>query len=356
MREKVVDKIHGCLVGLATGDAMGMPGLSSYRRTVEIYGAELTTFITPVDDPAIDPVHYLLPKGTVTDDTFGALAIVDAIVSRGEISLDTFVQSNINWVTYADALSYELGRNRGLAGPSTSAAIKKLRSGVSPYETGKHGVTNGSAARVPPIGFLYPGDLETTVDAAELSCIPTHNTNVAISATAAVACAISVIAAGETSIDAIIDAAKQGAEMGKTRGNIVYSPSVAKRIDLAVQLASSGKDRRQASQDIYDLVGSDLAAYEVVPAAFGAFALEKGDPVNTILTAINICGDSDTLGAIAGALVGALHGFKAFPPEYGEVVEKANNLNLAEKAERFYAAIQLKPPIVKRSKLDPMDC
>ena len=218
MREKMVEKIHGCLVGLATGDAMGMPGLSSYRRTVEIHGAELTTFITPVDDPAIDPVHYLLPKGTVTDDTFGALAIVDAIVSRGEISLDTFVQSNINWVTYADELSYELGRNRGLAGPSTSAAIEKLRGGMSPYETGKHGVTNGSAARVPPIGFLYPGDLEATVDAAELSCIPTHNTNVAISATAAVACAISVIAAGETAINAIIDAAKQGAEMGKAEG------------------------------------------------------------------------------------------------------------------------------------------
>ena len=59
----------------------------------------------------------MLPRGTVTDDTFGALAIVDAIVERGEISLETFVESNINWVTYADALSYELGRNRGLAGP-----------------------------------------------------------------------------------------------------------------------------------------------------------------------------------------------------------------------------------------------
>ena len=160
MREKMVDKIHGCLVGLATGDAMGMVGLSSYQRTLEIYGGEISTFITPVDDPEIDPVHYLLPMGTVTDDTFGAVAIVDAIVRRGEISVETFVESNINWVTYADALSYELGRHRGLAGPSTSAAINKLRSGVSPYETGKHGATNGSAARVPPIGFLFPGDLE----------------------------------------------------------------------------------------------------------------------------------------------------------------------------------------------------
>lgn len=347
MTENMVDRIRGCLLGLAAGDAMGMVGLSSYQRTVEIYGAELTTFITPVVDPAIDPVHYLLPKGTVTDDTFGALAIVDAIVERGEISLDTFVESNINWVTYADALSYELGRHRGLAGPSTSAAIAKLRNGVSPYETGKHGVTNGSAARVPPVGFLFPGDLEATVEAAELSCIPTHNTNVAISATAAVACAVSVIAAGESDIEAIIEAAKQGAEMGKARGHIVYSPSVTKRIDLAVQLASSGKDRRQASQDIYDLIGSDLAAYEVVPASFGAFALGKGDPVETILTAINICGDSDTLGAIAGALVGALRGYKAFPAEYEETVEEANNLNLAEKAARYYDAIQLNPPLVK---------
>lgn len=347
MRDTMVDKILGCLVGLATGDAMGMAGLSSYQKTVQVHGAELTAFISPADDPAIDPVHYLLPKGTVTDDTFGAVAIVDAIVRRGEISLETFVESNISWVTYADALSYELGRNRGLAGPSTSAAVEKLRSGVSPSETGKHGVTNGSAARVPPLGFLFPGDLETTVDAAELSCIPTHNTNVAISATAAVACAISVIAAGETCIEAILDAAKQGAEMGKTRGNAVYCPSVAKRIDLAVQLASSGKSRRQASQDIYDLIGSDLAAYEVVPAAFGAFVLGQGDPVDTILTAINICGDSDTLGAIAGALIGALHGCKALPAEYEETIEEANNLQLSEKAERFYDAIQLNPPLVK---------
>ena len=346
MRTQMVDKIHGCLVGLATGDAMGMVGLSSYQKTVDIYGAELTTFITPVTDPEIDPVHYLLPKGTVTDDTFGALAIVDAIISRGEISLDTFVESNINWVTYADALSFELGRNRGMAGPSTSAAIAKLRKGVSPYETGMQGVTNGSAARVPPLGFVFPGDLEATVEAATLSCIPTHNTNVAISATAAVACAISVIAAGERELDAIIDAAKQGAEMGKTRGKIVYSPSVAKRIDLAVQLARSGKDRRQASQDIYDLIGSDLAAYEVAPAAFGAFALGNGDPAASILTAINICGDSDTLGAIAGALAGALHGAGSFPAEYEDTVESVNKLNMAEKAERFYDAILANPPLI----------
>ena len=135
--------------------------------------------------------------------------------------------------------------------------------------------------------------------------------------------------------------------MGRTRGNEVYCPSVAKRIDQAVAIAGRGKDKRQACQDIYDLIGTFLPAYEVVPAAFGVFLLEDGNPVETILSAINVGGDTDTLGAIAGALVGALHGYAAFPSEYGETIQTVNNLNILEKAEKFYHAIQMKPKIVK---------
>ncbi|NMC80151.1 MAG: ADP-ribosylglycohydrolase family protein [Chloroflexi bacterium] len=347
MMNSMIDSIHGCLLGLACGDAMGMPGLSSYEQNLEVFGGELTTFVKPVDDPEIDPVHYLLPAGMVTDDTFGAVAIMDAIVRRREVSIDTFVESNIAWVTYADDLSFKFGRDRGLAGPSTSKAIELLQSGVSPYETGKNGMTNGVASRVPPVGFLYPGDLEATVDATELSCIPTHNTNVAISAASAVSCAISVMAAGEKSLDVILEAAKRGAEIGRSRGKKVYCPSVAKRIDLAVKVATSGKGKREICQEIYDLVGTYLPAYEVVPAALGVFALEKGNPVNTLLTAINVGGDGDTLGAIAGALAGALYGYEAFPAEYGEFIENVNHLNLSEKSQAFFDVLQSKPELIK---------
>ena len=344
-KTKAIDKIHGCLLGLAVGDAMGMPGLYSIDRTKEIFGEELNTFVDAADDPEIDPVHYKLLAGMVTDDTFAAFSIVKGITQYKEVTVDIFVKSYIDWVEHANALSISLGRDRGLSGPSTTKAIEMLKSGTSPYITGKTGQTNGAAMRVAPIGFLYPGDIQATVDATEISCIPTHNTNVAISAASAISCAVTVMAAGVDDLDEILDAAKHGAELGKERGIKVYCPSVAKRIDLAVQLASSNKNKADIRQDIYDLIGTYLPAYEVVPAAIGVFMLERGDPISTIHSSINVGGDGDTLGAIAGALAGTLNGYSSFPPKYSEVIESVNYFKLRQKSEAFYQAIQELSPL-----------
>lgn len=59
------------------------------------------------------------------------------------------------------------------------------------------------------------------------------------------------------------------------------------------------------------------------------------DPTN-----INIGGDCDTLGAIAGGLTGALHGVNGFPPFFNTQVEAANNFGLRQLSEQFLAATQ----------------
>ena len=194
--------------------------------------------------------------------------------------------------------------------------------------------------RVAPMGFVYPGDIAATVDATEISCIPTHNTNVAISAACAISCAVSVMAAGVSDIADIVAAAKEGAELGATRGHAGYCPSIAKRIDFAVHLARQDKPHTAIRRDIYDLVGSYLPAYEIVPAAIGAFVLESGEPEASVLSAINIGGDCDTLGAIAGGLAGALHGVQGFPALYSTQVEAANHFGLRQLSEQFLAATQ----------------
>jgi len=60
--------------------------------------------------------------------------------------------------------------------------------------------------------------------------------------------------------------------------------------------------------DIYRLVGTSLATQESVPAAFALLALFPGDPWAAVCAAATLGGDSDTIGAIAGAIGGAAHG------------------------------------------------
>lgn len=337
---QLLDRIHGCLLGIAAGDALGMPALSTLEQTIALHGSEITTFIDASSDPAVDPVHYNLSAGEVTDDTYAALAVVRAIIDSGQVDVQAFAQAFIAWADDDAELAVRLGRKRGFLGPSTGRAIEQLRAGVSPFETGREGTTNGSAMRVAPMGFIHPGDIAATVDVTEISCIPTHNTNVAISAACAIACAVSVMAAGVTDMADIVEAAKEGAELGGQRGRIGYCPSIAKRIDLVVQLARQDKPRQAIRRDIYDLIGSYLPAYEIVPAAIGGFVLEGGAPEASILSAINIGGDCDTLGAIAGALAGTLHGVKGFPPHFETQIEAANQFGLRDLSEQFLNAVE----------------
>ncbi len=34
----LLDRIHGCLLGIAAGDALGMPALSTLERTIAMHG------------------------------------------------------------------------------------------------------------------------------------------------------------------------------------------------------------------------------------------------------------------------------------------------------------------------------
>ncbi len=74
--DDLLPKLHGCLAGLAIGDAWGMPGQLTPARTRELYG-KITTFLEPPKD---DPVHDGLKAGQATDDTLATLAIVKSII------------------------------------------------------------------------------------------------------------------------------------------------------------------------------------------------------------------------------------------------------------------------------------
>jgi poly(ADP-ribose) glycohydrolase ARH3 len=64
----------------------------------------------------------------------------------------------------------------------------------------------------------------------------------------------------------------------------------------------------------------DVSAIGAVPAAIAAFLINADFP-DTVLTAVNCGGDTDTIGAMAGALAGAYYGFSAIPSAWLEPLE-----------------------------------
>jgi len=328
--DDLLERLHGCLAGLAIGDAMGMPGELIPEMTHARYG-RITTFLEPSAD---HPIHAGLKAGQVTDDTLAALAIIRSIVRAGRLSSEDVARSLVEWIDETDGL------NLPYVGPSTKRAIQRLKQGIPPEEAGRWGWSNGAAMRIAPIGFLHPGDIPATVEAARLASLPTHGTNTAISGAAAVACAVTQCTVAGSGIADIVEAAKRGAELGERLGYPYFCPSISRRIDFAVHLANQRKSVEARLRDLYDLVGTGLGSYEVVPVSLALFVMGGGDPMETIILAANTGGDCDTLGAIAGAIAGAYSTITAFPSQYVRTVEQVNDLDLQEISLAFFEVIR----------------
>lgn len=68
-------------------------------------------------------------------------------------------------------------------------------------------------------------------------------------------------------------------------------------------------------------IGTGSRASRAVPAAIWAFLVHPDDPEEAVVTAVALGGDTDTIGAMTGALAGARNGASTIPTRWMEVVE-----------------------------------
>eukprot|EP00112_Aurelia_sp_Birch-Aquarium-sp1_P026543 Seg9470.1 transcript_id=Seg9470.1/GoldUCD/mRNA.D3Y31 product=Poly protein_id=Seg9470.1/GoldUCD/D3Y31 len=82
-------------------------------------------------------------------------------------------------------------------------------------------------------------------------------------------------------------------------------------------------------------LGNGISAQEAVPAAIFSFAhCSESSFIETLLYAISLGGDTDTIGTMAGALAGAHFGFASIPDEWKRVCEGFEDA--VEFADQFY--------------------
>lgn len=323
-----VGRAEGALLGLAVGDALGMPTQGLPRATVDRLYGPLRWF---EPGPDANEISGGLPAGRITDDTDQALIVARALIAGGgHLPPGRLANDLLAWEARMAATG-----SLDLLGPSTKRALTALVGGADPEESGRWGDTNGAAMRVAPVGVLVaPQPLDRLVDRVEEVSRLTHNTGVAIAGAAAVAAAVSTGVEGGTFDDAL-DAAVLAARQGALRGAYAAGADVATRIVWAVGTVRGASSEAAALDAVAYLVGTGIATQESVPAAFALLALAPDDPWRVCLAAANLGGDSDTVAAMAGAVGGALHGRAAFGEAAVALVTHVNDLDLAPLVARL---------------------
>jgi len=310
---------------------MGMPTSMMSPDTInQLFGKYITDFLPA---PAGHVIHDKMVAGQVTDDTQQTLLIADSIITKEKIDPEDIARRLIQWGEDINAFGSMA------VGPSSLRALYAIRSGKSIYESGSVGDTNGAVMRIGAVGIYGKGEIERTVNAVEKACLPTHNTNIAISGASAVAMAIGCGINGETDVDEIIKKAIQAAELGMTRGNIWYSASIIERTKFALKIVSADITQDQMMQQLYDMIGAGVQVSETVPTCLAITKMAEGDIVKAIPIAVNLGGDCDTIAAITGSICGAISGIDRIPEKWVELLEKVNPYDFDDYTERLFGAI-----------------
>ncbi|MCP4315401.1 MAG: ADP-ribosylglycohydrolase family protein [Hyphomicrobiales bacterium] len=318
-----LDRALGALLGGALGDALGMPTQSYSRIEIaDIFGA-ISDFKAPVSN---HPIAHGLAAASVTDDTEQTLLLAEHILASPEkFDEEGWAHRLLDWENSV--------KERGLydlLGPSTIRALEALFAGTLPRETGRFGNTNGAAMRIVPVGISTPVEpMSLLTDMVETTCRITHNTVEAIASASAVAAAISsgIDGAGVEGATEIAIRAARTVEKAIGDTNLF-----AERLVKAIAIADRS-DGTSLLSDIDQQIGTSVASAESVPADFALFKHTNGDAWNAGLLAANLGGDTDTIGAIAAGMCGAISGVSSLPQDKLSKLIAVNDLKVGSIAE-----------------------
>ena len=321
-------RAYGALAGLALGDALGMPTQAMSPAQIRAVYGRITGL---VDGDASQPYAPGMPAGSVTDDTEQALLIASLLVrgrgsSSGRVALDAgeFAHALLAW---EDSMI-----RRGsldLLGPSTKAALERVRAGEDPLTVGGAGTTNGAAMRVTPIGIAMPtADPQAFAEAVWSSCQVTHATRQGFQSAALVAAAVSfgIDTARSTSpnLRGLLWKAVTYVDSLPERGAWTPDPDVVAATRRAMQLVANPAS--SSLECLVEQVGTSVASAQAIPMSFALLA--RNPSPQALMDAANIGGDTDTIGAIAGAILGAALGVEVLPTDSLSRIEEVSHLGL----------------------------
>ena len=288
-----LEKFQGALLGTFVGDALGMP----------VEGKTHEDILVAYGGPLKEMEEGRLPKGSYTDDTQMMIGLAEALAENGEVDCSLISSRFVD--------NFEPRRGYG---PATAKIIEQLRKGArwdaparKVYE-GLGSFGNGAPMRIAPLGCFFYDDIVGLREAAESSSSITHTHPLGIEGGVVQALAVA-LTVGTNPHDGL-DPINFITKLIKFSNKAEFIKPLKKVKELL---------ERKEEPEVYEVVkvlGNDVKAYTSCPAAIYSFLSHWGSFEDTVVYAVNLGGDTDTIGAMAGAISGGLHGIRAIPKRW----------------------------------------
>lgn len=337
------DKILGCLLGAAVGDAMGAATeAKSTGQIVEMFGGRVETF----KEPPRDVQARGRRAGQVTDAfSIPYMLLEDILAQDGKLTKELALDSLLRW---GDTEYFE-----PFAGMTTRKVInqvnqqKKMNTwdyighlGNKLFKGHYYALSsNGAAVKAYPAGLLSGGDRDRAIHLAMEIALSSHDDPWSISGACAVAAAVCEAMKEGASVYSIVQGAKYGARRGeelarKRTDILVYpGPSVVKRLDMAIDIALHTAGDTDPITELRDRIGSGPAIAETVPVAMGILIAEQGQTMPCIYDGVNIGDETSAIASILGAICGAFRGSDSITEGYLEIIHQENGMDLKKQAK-----------------------
>jgi ADP-ribosyl-[dinitrogen reductase] hydrolase len=310
-------RAHGCLLGQAAGDALG--------QLVEFSGPATIARDHPDGGPRwlVDGGTWRTIAGQPTDDTEMALCLARAIVHAGGFDREATARAYMRWGTgdlpwalegersrSGGSLPFDMGGTtkravlaptaRDVEGGTVAEACTRAAAGSIP--------SNGALMRVSPLGVWGAGrPIDLVARAARADAALTHGHPYTQGASAAFAVAIG-------------HAVWTGAgahETWKVALDVAQGPFGDPAVAATIEAAADGPPA--------DFIHHMGACATALRNAFFRL-LHESDPATALVATVREGGDTDTTAAIAGALLGAVHGRGSLPVQWRRMVETCRPL------------------------------
>jgi poly(ADP-ribose) glycohydrolase ARH3 len=291
--EDLRDAFRGSLLGTAVGDALGRPvkGWSAARIAREL--GEIREMIG----------H---PAGRTTEDTEMMMVVAQWLLDDAE---------ELDGAALAHRIQRSHDANRDY-GRTTTDFLRRLGAGENWQTAGTHTFArgsfgNGAAARIAPCALLFHRGREALERAVEACASVTHCHPLGVAG--AVLQARQIALALEQH-GTPLDPASFAVDLRSTTASIEFRQKL--------RAVEECLGRRVDARLVRDRLGCNATALGSVPTALFCFLSRPDSFEDAVAFAVNLGGETDSLGAMTGAVAGAYHGAGAIPPRWQAALEK----------------------------------